>query len=200
MLDGSQEHVKRILHSEDVWKHDLTAQNAFVTAENIDGILQTSGFTGDIGILHIDIDGNDVWIWKAIKCATPVVVIVEYNSILPAERPIAVPYRSDFQRRKAHFSNIYYGASLAALRLTGKALGYSFIGTNSSRNNAYFLRNDYLNPRIPKVGLEMVSKVANFSEARDQSGALGLLRGNAKLEMIKGLPVVNMLTGEHEFI
>jgi hypothetical protein len=59
VIDGSQANID-FIRSEDIyWRHDLTAVCSFITAENINQIFEEHGFTGEIGILSIDIDGND---------------------------------------------------------------------------------------------------------------------------------------------
>jgi len=65
-------------------------------------------------LLHIDLDGNDYWVWKEIEIQ-PSIVILEYNSVFGLDRPITVPYRANFNRTNAHFSNLYFGASLKAM-------------------------------------------------------------------------------------
>jgi hypothetical protein len=79
VMDGSEKHIKTIKNDDVYWKFDLVAKAAFVTKENINQLLTESGFTGETGLLHIDIDGNDYWIWKEISVVNPVIVIVEYN-------------------------------------------------------------------------------------------------------------------------
>lgn len=39
----------------------------------------------DIGILSIDIDGNDYWVLNAIDCVRPRILICEYNNIFGGE-------------------------------------------------------------------------------------------------------------------
>ena len=48
---------------------------------NINKIILDLKIEKNIGILSIDIDGNDYWVWKAINCINPIIVICEYNSI-----------------------------------------------------------------------------------------------------------------------
>ena len=55
------------------WKHDLVAKAAFITRENIDNLLSDSGFNGEIGLLSIDLDGNDYWVWEAIQTVRPII-------------------------------------------------------------------------------------------------------------------------------
>ena len=49
-------------------------------------------------VLHIDIDGNDYWIWKEITDLSPVIVIMEYNSVFGDSNPWTIPYKKDFFR------------------------------------------------------------------------------------------------------
>ena len=81
VMDCSEENVAYIKNDDIYWKHDLTAICAFVTAENINKTISEAGFTGEIGLLHIDVDGNDYWIWKAIDIVSPIIAIIEYNSL-----------------------------------------------------------------------------------------------------------------------
>jgi hypothetical protein len=48
------------------------------------------GSTSELGLLHIDIDGNDYWIWKKLNTVSPVLLILEYNSVFGIERSITV--------------------------------------------------------------------------------------------------------------
>ncbi len=47
--------------------HDLTVRSAFITRETINGLIAGTGFRGEIGLLSIDLDGNDYWVWEAIE-------------------------------------------------------------------------------------------------------------------------------------
>src|SRR5262245_28366369 len=59
IMDSSESNISRLVASEYFWKYDLTAKKAFVDMENINALLAGSGFDRDVGLLHIDIDGND---------------------------------------------------------------------------------------------------------------------------------------------
>ncbi len=132
VMDGSKSQVKKITGSEYYYLYELTAKCAFITKENINELLLTSKFGEEVGILSIDLDGNDYWIWKEIDVIKPVLVILEYNSVFGLDRSITIPYDKGFFRTKAHHSNLYWGASLKALYDLGKQKGYSFIGCNSA--------------------------------------------------------------------
>ena len=69
--------------------------------------------------------------WQRIEVVQPIVVIAEYNSVFGARQAITVPYDPAFNRTKAHYSNLYWGASLSALASLGRSKGYAFVGSES---------------------------------------------------------------------
>jgi hypothetical protein len=199
IMDSSQDHINSVISSYYYWQHDIVAKAAFITAENIDDLLSERQFS-DVGILHIDIDGNDYWVWKAIDCVRPCVVIAEYNSIFGSDRLISIPYAPDFQRTRAHYSNLYYGASLAALSYLASEKGYTLIGSNNAGNNAYFLRSNLLNEFFRPLSCEQAYRQSKFREGRDESGKLTFLAGDDRLNVIMGMPVVNVKTNAIEIL
>ena len=199
IIDGSASHVEYIKKSSLYWRQDLTAVHSFITAENINQILETNGFAGKIGLLSVDIDGNDYWVWKAITVADADIVIVEYNSLFGADRAITVPYKPDFFRTNAHYSNLYFGASLPALYELALSKGYSFIGCNIAGNNAYFIKNNLVGD-LPVQTVKEGFVAARFREARNANGELTFATEEIRRKEILGLPVVNVRTGLAEVI
>lgn len=190
VMDGSDQNVNFIRGDEIYWKFDLTARSAFVTAEDINELIASAGFGGDIGLLHIDIDGNDYWVWKAIDAVSPVIAIIEYNSLFGCDRAITITYDPAFSRLEAHHSGIYAGCSLLALCDLAETKGYVFVGSNSAGNNAYFVRKDRVGTLRPLTSQEGYVK-SKFREHRDEEGRLTFLSGDAAIETIRGLPVYN---------
>ena len=199
IMDGSQENIQFIKNDPLYWRYNIKAEHAFITAENINQLIEGNGIAGEIGLLHIDIDGNDYWVWKNITCIKPVIVIVEYNAIFGKERPITIPYKPDFVRSTAHHSNLYFGASLKALGNISAEKGYTFIGCTNNGNNAYFVRNDKLGA-IPKANPETGFISSKFRESRDVNGNLSYLSGGERISAIQGLEVINIETGKTEKI
>jgi len=195
VLDGSKTNIERIKADPLYWKYDLLAACAFITKENINEIIQRNGFSGDIGILSIDIDGNDYWVWEAIEGIDPCIVIIEYNAVFGDERLISVPYQPDFQRTKAHFTNLFFGASLPALVDLGNKKGYHFIGCTSSGNNAYFVKKGFEKDLSVKSVQEGFVQ-SRSREGRDQSGQLTYVSGHSRLDQIKGEKVIDTKTGQ----
>jgi hypothetical protein len=199
IMDGSERHMKSVQQDDIYWKHNIKAVPAFITKENINQLLTEQGFIGEIGLLHIDIDGNDYWVWQAVNVVNPVIVIVEYNSLLGKDNAWTVPYKADFVRTNAHHSNLYYGVSIKALCILAEEKGYAFVGCNSNGNNAYFVRKDKIG-NLKALTVEEGYVASQFSEGRNENGELTFLRGESRYEVLKGLPIINVATGKTETI
>lgn len=197
VIDGSEKSIRYIKSDDIYYQHDLHAIKAFITTDNINELISSGGLKGEIGLLSVDIDGNDYWIWKAIHVVDPVIVVAEYNSVFGIERAVTVPYQPDFVREKSHYSHLYFGASLKALCLLADEKGYAFVGSNSVGNNAYFVRKDRLGP-LKALSPEEGYVYSRFRESRDKKGNLNYLSGQERYECIKGLPVHNVATGLQE--
>lgn len=195
ILDSDEAHISRIRRDPIYWRHSLTAVKAFVTRESIDQLISSMELSGDIGLLSIDIDGNDYWVWEAIQCIQPRIVICEFNSLLGRSRPVSVPYSEEFRRHEAHFSGLYFGASLAAFCHLAGRKGYKFIGCTSSGNDAFFVRDD-LECAIPPRTAEQGYVLSKARESRDQAGRLTFASGGERLRIIGDMPLVDVITGQ----
>jgi hypothetical protein len=125
--------------------------HAWITAENVDSLIGTNGFRGEIDLLSLDIDGVDYWLWNAIEVVSPRVVIAEVQAIWGSERSVTVPYRPDFQAGFFKGFGIYSGASLPAFVKLAKRKGYRLVGCQRYGFNAVFLRNDVGQREFPEV-------------------------------------------------
>ena len=123
---------------------------SWITAENVNDEIVRYGFRGEIDLLSIDVDGNDFWIWKAIECVQPRVVVLEYNGVWAADRAVTVPYDPNF---RLDFSRVpfYCGASLAAFVALGRQKGYRLVGCPRTQINAFFVRSDLGAELLPEV-------------------------------------------------
>ena len=188
VLDGSEDNVIYIKNDAVSWACELHAVSAFITKENINDLIKRVNFNKEVGILSIDIDGNDYWVWKEIDCINPIIVIAEYNSVFGKNTSWTVPYDPAFVRKEKHFSTLYYGASLRALATLANEKGYEFIGCNSKGNNAYFIRRDKIGPfRIKSVDEGYV--LSKFREAHVDSK---WVNGLDRIKMIDGLDVYDL--------
>lgn len=129
-------------------RNRLQIRQAFVTAENVNGLIEEAGFNGEIGVLSIDVDGVDYWLWKALRVVSPRLVVIEYNASFGATRAVTVPYKPDFRCLREHPGGLYHGASLPALELLGRQLGYVLVAVESAGVNAFFIRQDLCPPAL----------------------------------------------------
>jgi len=199
VLDGSEAAIRYIYADEISWRHDLTAVQAFITKENINTLITDAGFSGDIGILSVDIDGNDYWVWDAITAIQPTIVICEYNATFGDQHAITIPYQADFTRQQGHFSNLYFGASLPALCHLANNKGYDFVGCNHMGSNAFFIRRDS-GHGLPSHTAKTGFMSARFAESRNEKGALTFLRGEKRLVQIANCLVYDIITAKTQTI
>jgi hypothetical protein len=180
------------------WRTTVDAVTAFVTTANVDAIISDAGLAGDIGLLSIDVDGNDLWVLESIESVSPRIVVIEYNSLFGPDRAVSVPYDPAFDRAEKHFSHLYWGASLPALAAVAGRRGYSLVGGNRAGNNAFFVRRDVLGD-IPERSVQECWRPAQFRESRGPGGDLTYL-GDAsqKLRLLRDLPVVDLDDGDRE--
>lgn len=195
VMDGNEEYMKSLRSQSLYWRHDLTAVAAFITAENINQLITDNGFAGDLGILSVDIDGNDYWVLEAIDCVQPAIVICEVNGVFGDLRAVTVPYRPDFQRMEAHYSGQYFGCSLAAAKLQCERRGYKFIGTNSTGVNAFFVRADLATPVLDSLA-EVRAWPPRHRDSRNMDGQLDFVRGMGRYDLVADLPVVDLVSGK----
>ncbi len=192
VIDGSRENIEFLKNDDIYWRYNIKAECAFITKDNINQILENNGIQGEIGILSVDIDGNDYWVWDAIDSIDPAIVIVEYNARFGTGLAVTVPYDPDFIRAKAHYSMIYYGASLRAMCFLGRQKGYAFVGCNSAGNNAFFVRRDLMKSPLMELTVEEGFIGNQFRESRDKNGNLAFLTMEEEAMILKELPVIDV--------
>ncbi len=147
LVDGDKGNVERgthfFAHSKWTYVYPPRFVCAWITRAAVNEVLGTNGFTGEIDLLSLDIDGVDYWIWESIECVSPRVVVVEYQDILGPDRAWTVPYSDDFSARNhsmtAGMPN-FAGASLSAFVKLARRKGYRLVAVNRYGYNAFFVR------------------------------------------------------------
>lgn len=119
----------------DAKSHPVVHQ-AFITAENVNHVLNACNVPAEFGVLSLDIDGNDWWVWNAIG-RRPAVVCVEFNGACPVGEFMTIRYNPEF----VYEPGDYYGASFAAMVKLGRMKGYRYV-TQIHSLNAFFVRDD----------------------------------------------------------
>ncbi|MCG5238890.1 FkbM family methyltransferase [Azospirillum doebereinerae] len=193
VIDASIQNVEEITKDSIFWRHSLIAKSYFIDRENINDILKESGFNEDIGLLSIDIDGNDYWVFDAIETVKPDIVICEYNAVFGDLHAVTVPYDPAFQRRIAHPSWLYFGASIRALEMAAARKGYVLLGSNLAGHNAFFVRGDLASTLSIE---DRRARPSLIRESRDEDGALSYADGLDRAALIRDMPVLDLETGQ----
>jgi hypothetical protein len=139
LIDGNQ---RQVSDAKSLFPERIKVIEAFLTLENLDFI--KSSFS-KIGVLSIDVDGNDYWFLEKLIEAQSTVLCVEYNSTLGLE-PITVPYDPSFDRHKKHPSGWYHGASITAITKLCASHGYGLAAVSDAGGNAFFTQSGNLDP------------------------------------------------------
>jgi hypothetical protein len=127
-------------------------QKEFITAENIQALLHKHQVPMFFDYLSIDIDGNDWWVWQAIRRWMPRVVSIEFNSNFRWDESYTIKYNPQHKWD----GTSYFGASLAALTVLARRKNYSLVHIVEGLD-AFFVRNDCLTKNLqPKAVKELL--------------------------------------------
>lgn len=200
VMDGDPANMAALRDHYWFWMFDLQARVAFIDAGNVDALMRESGFGEDLGILSVDLDGNDYWILDAIRSFRPRILITEFNSVFGADRAITVPYDPSFVRGSKHYSHLYWGASLGAFGHWASTHGYTLVHVGQAGVNAFFVRDDVLPAELPRVSVADAYRESYHRESRDPTGALTFVNGDDRLALIAGMPVVDVVSGETQVL
>ena len=200
VMDASEEYITYVKRDPVCWTHDLEAVSAFITKENINDLIANRRFNEEVGILSIDIDGNDYWIWDAINCINPCIVICEFNPTFGPNAAISIPYKPDFYMYTAHYSGLYWGASLRAYVQLGKKKGYKLVCLNQMGHNAFFVRED-IQCSLPEVPVDLAWRGgAKYRESCDEQRNRTFLSHQDGLKLIENEIVVDVMDGKQKRI
>jgi hypothetical protein len=144
-LEGSQKHVERVNEkfSDVIQEGRLQVKQAFVDRDNINGLI-SQFFSNEIGLVSIDIDGNDIYILEVLEAVSPMAIVIEYNGKFPPPISIAQAYNAMHRWKGTD----YGGSSLSAITKVADRKGYSLVGCNVMGVNAFFVRNDLLGDKF----------------------------------------------------
>ena len=191
IIDGNPDYIKTVKNGDIYWRNDITAIDAWIHRDNINELIGDSGFAGKIGLLSIDLDGNDFWIWEAIKVIDPIILVIEWNSVFGSEHAVSIPYNKSFNRMDAHYSCLYWGASMKAFEFLGNRKGYKMLGSNRVGNNLFFVKEDRVG-RMKCVSTSDAYVISRFRDSRDTKGNLNFLSGSARYNVISELPLIEV--------
>ncbi|MGP0091086.1 MAG: hypothetical protein ACLPKB_14170 [Xanthobacteraceae bacterium] len=194
VLDGDGPAINSVRADIIYAMQDLEAVHAFITVENITSIIKAAGFGAPLGVLSVDVDGNDYWILRELLWLKPAVIICEYNAVFGDLHPIAIPYQPSFDRSTVRdAARLYYGASIQAF--ISLLEDYALAGTNTAGNNAFFVRKDLYTDLIGRIA-DTYPRPSLFRESYGPNGELSFIGGPHRSAQIKSQPVTNISTGD----
>jgi hypothetical protein len=136
------------------------------TRENINQVLAAAGVPDEVDVLSLDIDGNDLYLWSAMKMR-PRILICEFNNAVPSELALTIPYQPDFSFAALPPDQaMFRSASLAAFVAVGRRKGYRLVGMNALGFNAIFLRDDVLAAEMPEIPVSTLEANPAAEEVR----------------------------------
>ena len=199
-VDARPDLASTVAHLPVRWRSHLEVRQGWVTPETAPRLLDDARSRfGGVDLVSLDIDGNDYWVARELDLHDVTLVTVEYNSILSRTRAVTVPRDDAFDRTKAHFSWLYFGASLHAFGDLLGQRGFALVGVNRVAHNAFFVRKH----RVADVGLPPVTEDDypaftdwRLRESRDERGKLSYASGAERVALIAGLPLVDVVSGE----
>lgn len=158
LFDGDQKNVDKATSFFNKQQDCLLVKpnivKAWITRDNINKLLIDAGIEGEVDVLSIDIDGNDYYIWEAIKAINPRMCVFETHDIVPCDKSITIPYSDNFfAMDKKDASKDFRSVSLAAMDKLSRSKGYTLVGGHRHGFNVFYVRNDLLNDLLPRPTL-----------------------------------------------
>jgi len=139
LLDGD---LANVSYARKALPARVHCEHVWLTLETID-VIERFAEGRALGILSVDVDGNDFWLLRRLIWIRPAIVVCEFNRAFGL-RPLTVPYDPAFERFQKHPSGLYFGASIAALDYLCRQHGYTLVAISSNGVNAFFVRSDLL--------------------------------------------------------
>ena len=148
-IEGSSKHCieMKLAYADIINSNQLFIKESFITKDNIINLFEELKIPQNLTLLSIDIDGNDYWVWKTLSNYKPRILVIEYNASVGPHINWVMPYDEKHVWNGQTIGH-YFGASLKALELLGRELGYSLVGCNLTGANAFFVRNDLITPGL----------------------------------------------------
>ena len=162
LFDGNEANInnakKFFQNNAATWLLPPICKRAWITKDNINNLIEEEGFTGNIDLLSLDLDGIDYYIWESIKIISPRVFICECHNAVPDDMSITIPYKEDFSyMSKDNYHADFRSVSPLAMIKLSKTKGYRLIGSHKYGFNLIFMRNDVGNEYFPEITLDKVS-------------------------------------------
>jgi hypothetical protein len=198
LVDGRRDLVKSARRQEIYWKSTIIPITEWIRPSNVNKLIEIAKKElGGVDIISFDLDGNDYWIMKESDLSGAKVIIVEYNPLFGWKFPVSVKENSNFDRTKAHYSWLFYGASILAFVELLASKGFIFVGSNRVGNNAFFLNKN----KVANFPLELPKDLEKYvdwrvRESRDKNQHLDYKSIKEAQESIFDMELINVSTNK----
>jgi hypothetical protein len=155
LIDGDADNIesaKRFFtsHPNTILQQPRILQH-WITKNNVNEILSANGFTGEIDLLSIDVDGVQYYLMQELRAVSARVIVFESSNAFPKDLSITVPYKDDFNahdgKANPEFRSVSHRATVKLMR----SKGYRLVGANYYGFNLIFLRNDIAPDVFPEI-------------------------------------------------
>ena len=194
IIDCEENLKKKVMINTNFWKGNLLPIEKNIDTKNINGVI-AKNCDFNVDLFSIDIDGIDYWIIDKLDLSNIKIFIAEYNPIYGAEMEVTVPNLENFNRKHYHYSNLCYGMSLMALNNIMIKKSFYFIGTNSTRNNAFFISEKFKQSEyFPNIKIKNLDYYTDFNyrESRDDKNKLNYISGNKRIGEIRDCQIIDL--------
>lgn len=160
LFDGDERNIaestKFFASHRSTFAHPPIIKHAWITRENINELIGSADFKGEIDLLSLDIDGNDYYIMEAIDVVKPRVIICEVQNVIPSDLALTIPYREDFYYKDGKQHEEFRSVSLLAMTKLLNKKGYRLVGGHQYGFNVFFILNGVGEDYFPEVSVESV--------------------------------------------
>ena len=132
MIEGDPEKFKELVETYR-GSSNVALHNGYVSSagpDSLDNILTLKSAPKSFGLLSIDIDGNDYYVWEALNDFFPDLIVIEFNSSIP----------NDVVFVQEQSPTVNQGCSLLSLVKLGKEKGYELAVCTG--HNAFFVKKE----------------------------------------------------------
>ncbi len=155
LFEGDQETASQCAqfyrdHRDTTWNMPVQVHPTWLNAENVNREIEARGFSGEIDLVSLDVDGMDYWLLKSLSVVQPRVIVLEYNAIFESHVAMTAAYEPEFRAGEGRAG----GASLAAFDDLCKKKGYRLIGCNRNCLNAFYVKERLAKNVFPEVRVE----------------------------------------------
>ena len=149
-IDGDENNcsLSRLENTSYVESGALCVENALVTVDNVNELLNKTSFPEALEVLSLDVDLNTYHIWEAIEKMDARIVILEYNGFFPPDCEWIAENDPDGWWE----GGIKMGASLASMTRLSKKKGYRLVACDLSGTNAFFVKEELASVHFPESG------------------------------------------------